>query len=313
MSRVYITNEHPEWLRPLGKALDELGVPWSEWFVDEGSIDLSTEPPPGVYFNRISASSHTRGHASSVTHTRELLAWLESHGRRVLNGTRAIDLEMSKARQMSALKAAGIRVPRTVAVIGGPGAVVHAARRERYPLIVKPNRGGKGLGVRLVRSHEELEAYACSEEFEMSPDGVTLLQAYIRAPEPYITRCEYVGGQFVYAIRSSTTDGFELCPADACGPCAIGPRFALREGFSDPLLLRYSMFLRSTGLDVCGVEFIEGPDGEKYTYDLNGTTNYNSDVEAVAPTSATQALARLLQSELGRARENVAFSAGIAG
>ena len=42
------------------------------------------------------------------------------------------------------------------------------------------------------------------------------MQRYIRAPEPFITRVEFVGGRFLYAVRVDTSQGFELCPADQC-------------------------------------------------------------------------------------------------
>ncbi len=296
--QVYIINEHPDWLGPVGRTLDAIGVPWAEWFADEGTIALDQEPPPGVFFNRMSASATTRGHLHSATHTRELIAWLESHGRRVLNGSRAFELEMSKARQHSVLKSAGLNTPRTLAVVGGPEAIITAARKQTFPFIVKPNRGGKGLGVRLAASLEQLVSYVRSDEFEASPDEVTLLQEYIRAPEPFITRCEFVGGEFIYAIRSNTTEGFELCPADGCAPCAVGGKFSLREGFDDPILDQYRALVRSAGLDVCGIEFIEDQHGRKYTYDLNGTTNYNPAIEAASPVSASERLAELLAREL---------------
>lgn len=297
--RVYIINENPDWIGPIGRSLDGVGVPWAEWFVDEGGFDVTGSPPEGVFFNRMSASSATRGHAHSIVHTRQLIAWCEAAGRRVVNGSRAFELEMSKVRQISALNAAGIRVPRTTAVIGGHEAILKGARALPMPLIVKPNCGGKGLGVRLATSLEQLEQYVRSEEFDRSPDGVTLLQEYIRSPEACITRCEFVGGEFAYAIRSNTSDGFELCPADSCAPCAVGGKFSLREGFDDPIIGAYARFAKGAGLDVCGIEFIEGADGTKYTYDINGTTNYNALIESAAgPNSGAGArLAGLLRRE----------------
>ena len=47
-------------------------------------------------------------------------------------------------------------------------------------------------------------------------DGVALVQEYIAAPAPFITRAEFIGGRFLYAVRVDTSLGFELCPADAC-------------------------------------------------------------------------------------------------
>ena len=42
-----------------------------------------------------------------------------------------------------------------------------------------------------------------------------LVQRYIKAPEPFITRVEFIGGQLLYG-RVDTSQGVELCPADAC-------------------------------------------------------------------------------------------------
>ncbi len=59
-------------------------------------------------------------------------------------------------------------------------------------------------------------------------DGITLLQEYLVAAEPQITRVEIVGGEFQYAISADTArGGFQLCPADAC---AIEPAARRRAG-----------------------------------------------------------------------------------
>ncbi len=301
--RVHIINEHPDWLAPLGRRLDRAGIPWTEWYTDQGAIDLDAAPPEGVFFNRMSASAHTRGHAHSANHARGLLAWLAAHGRRVLNGPDALALEMSKARQHLALRQAGIDTPRTTTVIGAADAVRTAARSLTFPLIIKPNRGGKGLGVRLAASFDQLDAYLSDPLFEPSPDGVHLLQEYIQPLEPVITRCEFVGGKFVYAISSSTAGGFELCPADSCAPCAVGGKFRLLEGFTDPVLERYARLTRACGLDVCGIEFVRDRDGRPFTYDINATTNYNAAIEDQAGDGAAgAALTALLERELAAAR-----------
>ena len=56
----YILHENDEWVEPLRHALDGEGIPYREWFVAEGSFDFSKAPPPGIFYNRMSASSHTR-------------------------------------------------------------------------------------------------------------------------------------------------------------------------------------------------------------------------------------------------------------
>src|SRR5213596_466975 len=116
--KVYVLHENDAWVEPLRAAFAELALPHAEWFIDQGTLDLSATPPEGVFYNRMSASSHTRDHRYAAELTASVLAWLAGHGRRVVNGPRALDLEISKARQYAALEAAGVRTPRTVLVAG---------------------------------------------------------------------------------------------------------------------------------------------------------------------------------------------------
>lgn len=300
---VYVLYENPAWLPPLIKALDRAKLDYELWSIVEGNFDLGQTPPEGVYLNRISPSSHTRNHAASVNFTWELLAWLESHGRTVINGSRAFALEISKVRQYEALRRGGIAVPHTVAVAGGPSALKDAADQMRGPFITKHNRGGKGLGVRLFHTPEAFEVYVDSRDFEVPVDHITLLQEYVRSPEPFITRVELVGDRFLYAIRSDTSQGFELCPADGCQPgqgSAVDSQsiFSLREGFDDPLIDRYLSFMKANDLDVAGIEFIEDEHGNKITYDVNGTTNYSPSVEAAYGLDGMGALVAMIQQTL---------------
>ena len=118
--------------------------------------------------------------------------------------------------------------------------------------------------------------------------GCNCLQEYVRAPRPFITRAEFVGGRFLYAVEVDTSDGFELCPADACvagdSNCPVGeaPRekFTIIDGIPDALRVRLERFLKATGVDVAGIEFITGTDGRTLVYDVNTNTNYNPDAEA---------------------------------
>jgi hypothetical protein len=296
--KLYVVHENPEWYAPLAAAFDEAGVPHEQWLLGEAVFDLSEQPPRGVYWSRMSASSHTRGHPFAKDQTRGVLAWLEASGRAVVNGRRVLDLEMSKVEQLAALRAAGFDVPRTLAV-AGPGELAAAARKLPVPFIAKHNQGGKGLGVRRFDSYEEFDGYLRGQEYEPPVDGITLLQEYLVAELPRITRAEIVGGEFIYAITADTArGGFQLCPADACAIPASGESavtepslFALREGFSDPIAGRYVEFAARHGIDIAGFEFIETADGRLVTYDINTTTNYNAEIEAVAPRPALPAVA----------------------
>jgi hypothetical protein len=297
MRKLHVIHENPDWYEPLAAAFDRAGVPHEQWLLGEAVLELDAEPPAGVYWSRMSASSHTRNHPFAKDQTRGVLAWLEASGRRVVNGRRVLDLEMSKVEQLAALRAAGFDVPRTVAV-AGRAELSAAARKLPVPFVMKPNQGGKGLGVRAFSSHAEFDDHIAGPEYEAPTDGITLLQEYLVAAQPRITRAEIVGSEFIYAITADTArGGFQLCPADAC---AVGPAgeagdepslFALREDFDHPIIGRYLEFAAAHGIGIAGFEFIETADGRLVTYDINTTTNYNAEIEAAAPRPALQAVA----------------------
>lgn len=305
--RIHIIHENDEWLPPFATALDAEGLPWEAWHLDGGVLDLDRPPPEGVFWSRMSASSHTRGHAISKDHTRSVLSWLEGSGRVVVNGRRVLELEMSKVDQHAALRAAGFDVPRTLAVIGDHRGAGEVARRLPLPFISKDNQGGKGLGVQRFDTYEAFDRYLV-DDFVPPVDGTLLLQEYLQPIEPRITRVEFVGGEFVYALTADTSDGFELCPADACAvddaycPTVGGGRFRLRRDFTATDAEPWAAFARARGLGIAGFEFIETADGRRVTYDINTNTNYNSDVEAEADLPATRAIARYLGALLTEVR-----------
>jgi GNAT superfamily N-acetyltransferase len=303
--KVYVIHENDAWVVPLHAALDELRVPYEDIFVDTGLIDFAQAPPQGVFYNRMSASSHTRDHRYAIELTDVLLAWLEEHGRRIVNGRKSLALERSKVAQYSALARFGIPTPETRAAVGDQ-AILAAAQTFAGPFVVKPNRGGKGLGVRLFRSAEALASAIGAGELPETIDGVTLVQQYVASASPAITRMEFIGGDFFYAVKVDTSQGFELCPADVCAPDAAicspqevqRPRFAVQHEFSHPLIEKCEAFLAANDGQISGIEFIEDEDGQPFVYDVNFNTNYNPEAEAAAGEYGMKAIAAYLGAEL---------------
>jgi hypothetical protein len=184
------------------------------------------------------------------------------------------------------------------------------------PFITKHNRAGKGLGVSLFKSLDELELHVNSSGFEDSVDGIMLLQQYIKSPSPFIIRNEFINRKYLYSVKVDTSDGFELCPADACQIsdmfCPVGEsardsavsgstekmKFEIVENPHKDLILQYGQFLNANNIDVAGIEFIMDEDGTVYTYDVNTNTNYNSQAEEKAQIFAMLNLARFLGEEL---------------
>jgi len=306
--KIYIIHENDDWTINLTERLDELHLPYETWYLDTGIVNLNEEPPQGVFYNRMSASSHSRGHRYAPELTTAVLDWLEFYGRTVINGSNALRFEINKVKQYLCLEKFGVKTPKTVAAVG-KGQILRAAESlGTLPFITKHNRAGKGLGVMLFRSLSELEHHLNSAAFEDSVDGIMLLQQYIKAPQPYIVRAEFIGGKYLYSVRVDTSLGFELCPADSCQIgdlfCPVGedPRAQMKFKIVDnphkELIATYESFLKTHAIDVAGIEFITDENDVIYTYDINTNTNYNSEAEEKAQVFAMLEMAKYLGGRL---------------
>ncbi|MFT5992109.1 MAG: glutathione synthase/RimK-type ligase-like ATP-grasp enzyme [Flavobacteriales bacterium] len=316
---IHVLYENADWLPPLTAALENEGFTVALHLVWKDAIDPRQEPAEGIWINRMSPSSHTRGHGESVGLMRETLAWLESWGRRVINGSHAMELEVSKLRQELVLHRHGILSPRTY-LANNREELVRVAGNFKGAFITKHNQGGKGLGIELFSSAQRLDEYLELDVFDWGPTGQIVLQEYITSAEPFITRIEIVGGQFVYAMESATDDGFQLCPSDACqvpssapnvcpaddggddpdAPIALtssgrpkfGPSPVTAE---DPLVRQLIEMTIAEGLEQAGIEFVEDKYGNRYVYDINGTTNYSSAIERHFDVDGMSALAAYIK------------------
>ncbi len=287
--KIYVIHENEDWVKPLWDELDKLGIDYENWFIHDGGFDLNSVPPEGIFYNRMSASSHTRGHRYAVEITSPLITWLEAHGRKVINGYQTVQTEVNKAKQYILLQAAGIKVPKTFIANNSTQLVEFAKKFAPESFIVKPNRGGKGLGVQLFQTVEALEWQLENDPSFASLDGIYLVQEYIKPPKTEIVRMEFIGGKFYYAVAVDTSGGFELCPADACDiedmfcPTTPGeaekPKFRIIKDFENPDLPKLESFLKEQKIDIAGMEFVQNEEGDRFVYDINTNTNYNSDAE----------------------------------
>ena len=295
---IIVIHENNEWVSRFTAAFEKLNLDYHIWYVREMSLDQAELPSDAIYWNRMSASSHTRGHRYEPELVSGILSWLERHKRTVINGSKALDLEISKIRQYQQLEQFSIKTPKTFCAIRKED-LVKGADRIGYPLITKHNRAGKGLGVRKFDNEEALKDYIFGNDFEASPDGITLLQEYVYAPSQSIVRMEFVNFKFLYAVEVDTSQGFELCPADACEiesncPTEDFNKFTINEKFSIPNISDFENFLRGNDIGIAGIEIIFDENGSCWTYDVNTNTNYNSKAEEQADQNAPEAVARFL-------------------
>jgi hypothetical protein len=302
--KVYIIHENDEWTLSLKLELKKLEVNFEDWHVEKANIDLGKNPPEGIFYNRMSASSHARGHRYAPEFTATILNWLKHHKRRIINNGNALALEISKSLQYLKLNEAGIKTPKSI-YCNSKEQIVKAADHFSKPFITKHNRAGRGLGVKLFQNKDELKKYVNGSNFEHSIDGITILQDYIEANPKVIHRVEFINSKFFYTVQVDASESFELCPADACNVeeqfCPTNPdgnKFMILKDYKNSEIVTYEKFLEQNDIEIAGIEYITDTSGIHYSYDVNTNTNYNSVAEKKAGMFGMKQIALFLKEEL---------------
>jgi biotin carboxylase len=314
---IAIYHEHPDWFRPLFMELERRHVPYARLDAAHHRYEPGAQRPPyALLFNRMSPSAWRRGVGHGIFYTTQYLDQLERHGVRVVNGTQAFLTETSKARQLALLDSLGLAFPRAL-VIHDPRQAPAAAAGLRFPIVIKPNVGGSGAGVRRFDRIEALQAAVDDGTIDLGIDHTGLVQEFLPAADARIVRVETLGGRYLYAIRVYTSgESFDLCPADICqgvdgielerAACPVdAPKNGLRvEGYTPPaeIVNEVERIVATAGIDVGGVEYlIDARTGEHVYYDVNALSNFVADSERVVGFDAFARLADYLVVEAERA------------
>jgi hypothetical protein len=302
-----ILYEHPLWFGPLFAELDRRGVPYARLHANELVFDPGEHAPPyGLVLNRMSPSAWTRGHASAIFHTVHFLAYLEQIGHQIVNGLEAFQVEISKARQCALFARLGVRYPRA-RVVGDVRQLEPAAEGLRFPVLVKPNIGGSGAGIRSFASRSELHDAVDAGAVELGLDGTALVQEELPAADQSVVRVEILGGEFLYAIRLRLLPGsFNLCPADYCELPGVADGVPGRglpiERYDPPedLIEDAKRIVAAAGMEIGGVEYLVSErDGLPYFYDVNALSNFVANARNVIGFDPFAALVDFLLERAG--------------
>ena len=289
---VEIIYENRDWLPFFETALDEIDVEHRLNDIENFVLDVNQPPDNVIFLNRISPSAEARGHNRAILHGEQYLEHLAAFNRTVINGERTFDIDFSKVEQYRLLKRLGLNYPATV--FGSEvDQLLHNSAALSFPLITKHNRSGLGHGIRKFTGYKELEAYLHSEEFIPSPDGILLLQEYIRPKNDRIVRVELIDRRLVYAYEIATTEESQSSDDDG-----TNGRFTILPDFQHPLLAKYGELAGAVGFDIVAIEFVEAVNGIIYTFDINGTPNYPAAVEAASDHAARRAFQKMIRNRL---------------
>lgn len=285
--KLTILFEHPEWQKPLFAALKKRGVPYATFDLKTAAFDPTAVPQTPLYFNQASPSAYVRGNTRAVPLALSLMRALEIGGARVLNGSRAFALELSKSAQAALLNQLGIGHPKSLVFND-----VSAALREwtgGWPALVKPEQGGSGARMFLLQGPEELERLLREQPSLWEPDHLLLLQEYFPVdPKQGIVRMEFLGGKLLYAMRVVSHGGFNLCPSEVCNPgdgsashCEIPAKPVEFHPYVDvprDAVALGEIIVNAGKLDVAGVEYLEAEDGRLIFYDINANSNLRAPI-----------------------------------
>jgi hypothetical protein len=306
--------EHPDWFQKLFAKLEERGLPYEKLHAGFHRFNPEADEPQfSVVLNRISSSSYLRGHGQGIFYSRAFIAHLEQSGVRVINGSRATDVETSKALQLVVLKKLGLAFPKTI-VVNHISQIMPAAQELRFPIAVKPNIGGAGAGIVRFNSIGSLEEAVENNAIDLGIDQIGLVQEFIPARGGHINRVETLNGKFLYAIKVYTTgESFNLCPAEICAvpeaPQEIGDvclTTAVKKGlkveaFTPPaeVIAAVERIVAESKIDVGGIEYIvDDRNGDVLYYDINALSNFIADAPNVIGFDPFENLVDLIETYL---------------
>ncbi len=259
--KAYLITDDRSATTSLASELIRLGVDTETWALSDRSYALDNPPPDGVFVNRAAPSGTLE--RSERERLRDLVAWLEGHrqmGTRVINGSGVVALESGRVLQHTALRAAGIPVPRTVAAVADAEAVRRAAEEIGGPVVVMSARPGTAA----VRFENARALERGLPRGEILLDGGTVLVREALGPAE-VTRLEFVGGTLRRAWRWRAEEG-----AGEIGAPAVAEELNVADVPDDPLIDRYLVFLHTHGFGIGAIEFATTAQGRRLTLGVSG-------------------------------------------
>ena len=315
---IAIYYEQPNWFRPLFAELDRRDTRYVKLDAAEHSYAPTDrcEEQFSLVLNKMSPSAWNRGNGDTIFYTMGFLDHLEARGVRVINGTRAFRSELSKAAQLTMLDRMRLPYPKA-RVIHRASQAPAAAEALRWPVVVKPNIGGSGAGVKRFDTPAALvEAAATPEGLMLGMDTTALVQEFVPARDSAIIRVEVLDGQYLYAIKIHITgDTFDLCPADICKTplgvdldrtaCPVdAPKSGLTVERFNPepaVIAEVERMMKAAGIELGGVEYmVDDRDGQRVYYDINALSNFVADGKKVVGFDPFVRLADWLEREAAK-------------
>lgn len=280
---IIILDEHPFWLEALYQEFSGRNISYKRMDISSSAYDATSDIKYPFFVNRLSPSAENRNHSSAFSFTLNYILYLESLGKRVINGSSAVILETNKAFQLSLLRSWGIPQPKSV-IVNSLSGILKNIDTLTFPVVIKPNLGGSGVGIQKFTSKRSLADAIGEKSLIMPSDNLLILQEFIQPKENNIIRVETINGKVIYAMKVFTPGTFNLCPSDSCdiergetkneiGYCVANPgdsvRFELFRDIPSEIVKAIEKTVQKAGLECGGVEYLVDQKGDWFVYDIN--------------------------------------------
>lgn len=284
-----VLDEHPDWLNPLYAEFEKRNIPYEKIDISAAAYNPAKEIVLPFYVNRLSPSAAKRGHQTAHNYTLNYLQFLESAGARVLNGSHTVLLEVSKANQAALLHHLNIPHPKTI-VTNSFDEILDNIEEFSFPVLIKPNCGGSGMGITKFNNRKELEQAIKNKTLRLPAEQVVVVQEFIQPKDGHIVRVETINGKVVYAMKVFTSGTFNLCPSDGCdltrnesvtttdaqsdlGYCVADAtpdvRFELYPDLPWEIREAIEKIVSTARLECAGIEYVVNQKGDWFIYDIN--------------------------------------------
>ena len=198
-----------KWLTSLYEALMARGM---EAQLLPLSKFTNIEPSWRCLVNRVSDASP----ASDVMICNAALRAAQLRGVKTINGLPSFSIGTSKMLHHELFNSVGVETPHSIIITSDMTVshIVNAVETAgmKYPLLLKPNRGGFGKGISIISTKDAFTSKIIQEVF--AHDKFAVLQQFIENPlDGCIYRVFFLGAEVQCAVQVKATgiDGFNTC------------------------------------------------------------------------------------------------------
>ena len=256
-------------------ALDEIKFEYRLRRISELELDLAQPPDEILYINLISQSEKIVRHDKALLFGEQYLEYLATYNRRVINDYRTFNYQISRVEQIKLFKRNGLAYPQTL--FGAEKErLLEAAQKMPTPFVTTHNLPTSDIGKEFFNDVAEFESFLESERFVASPDGIMLLQEFIKPKDNKITKVAIIDGQLVYAYQIEFTNNDEN-------------KYIYLPDFKHQLISKYIEISKQVGYDIATFEYIEATNGAVYTCAIDGLGEYPKEIEEISDYKAKKA------------------------